>query len=97
MPKTQVLMINVIGKPIPYAYQVSELTYHRFKFLEIGPAKSWEFLRDRVFPEIERFEENQRAKLFKQIKDWEVKTQEELAAHEAHQTAKTNAKDIFNP
>jgi hypothetical protein len=96
MPEYRTLMINVIGKPIPYAYQVSEPAYQRFKFIEGGSAKSWDYLKNTVFPEIKSFEKEQRSRLLKQINDWQIKTQEELAAHEAHQTAKTNAKDIFD-
>lgn len=92
----QVLMLHIEGRSIPYAYQVTDPAFKYFKDLHdpdmIKTPQNW-----RIIKKIEKWEDLKKQDLLDQINQWQIKTQEELAAHIQHETAKTNAKDIFNP
>jgi hypothetical protein len=100
MPDSPVLMLNIEGRHIPYAYRVSEPAFKYFKDLHdpnmVKTPQNW-----RIVKKIEKWEELKRLGLIGQIQRWQDKTRKELEEFDLqenlHETAKTNAKDIFDP
>ena len=85
------LMLNLIGRPTPFAYQVPEPVYEEFKHLE----SSFE-VSPLVLDEIGISCNTHVNRLMSSIQKWKTNCLKEIKSHEEMENAKILAKGIFD-
>jgi hypothetical protein len=86
-------MIPLLEKATPFAWQVPDQTYEKFKEWQhcvVNP-QLWSHLQ----PEIEAHAQSVVESFFASIEKWKTETREEISIYERLEEARNQAKEVF--
>ena len=92
-PMTKTLILNFKYNITPYTFQISNITFEKFKHYEKIYVKTEN--KHSLLEKIENYENSVRNKLFASIDKWKTKCHEELAMHDRLENSRKRAKNIF--